>query len=153
MGRGKLSAKEIQILAQNPNVYEVDEYRIVYTEAFKQHFMQEYLSGKRPTGIFREAGFSTEILGSKRIERSTARWKEAYYAGSLGKYKDVFVQHAERLHMPGITDKEKEKITAENARRKLREKQRQINTLRAENEALKEQLRVLKGQIEQKENI
>ncbi len=145
MGRGKLTAEEVQILLDNPNVLAVNENRIVYTEEFKQHFMQEYLAGKRPTGIFREAGFATEILGSKRIERSTARWKEAYYAGSLGEHKDVTILHKERMSDPNLSKKEKEKLIAKLAVRKLRDKQRQIQMLRAENEALKEQLRLASG--------
>ncbi len=147
MGRGKLTAEEIQILRENPHVLTVDERRIVYTEEFKQHFMQEYLAGKRPTGIFRDAGFTTELLGSKRIERSTARWKEAYYAGSLGNYKDVTLYHKERMDDPELNKKEKEKMTVKLAKRKLRDKQRQIQVLRAENEALKEKLRLMNGKI------
>ena len=41
MGRGKLTAEEIQILMDNPHVLEVNETRIVYTEEFKKHFMQD----------------------------------------------------------------------------------------------------------------
>lgn len=147
MGRGKLTAEEIQILKENPNVLSVDEKRIVYTVEFKKHFMQEYLEGKRPTAIFREAGFTTELLGSKRIERSTARWKEAYYAGSLGSYKDVTLYHKERMDDPDLCKKEKEKLTFKLAQRKLRDTQRQIQVLRAENEALKEKLRLINGNV------
>ncbi len=50
--------------------------------------MEEYLSGKKPTRIFREAGFDVKILGSKRIERAAANWKESYNANSLGLYED-----------------------------------------------------------------
>ena len=78
MARGILTAEEIRILNQNPYVSEVNENRVIYTAEFKQHFMREYLSGKGPTAIFREAGFDTAILGSKRIERAAARWREAY---------------------------------------------------------------------------
>lgn len=35
--------------------------------------MRELLSGKRPKDIFAEAGFDVDALGSKRIERATAR--------------------------------------------------------------------------------
>jgi len=48
--------------------------------------MKEYLNGKKPTQIFREAGFDPAILGSKRIERSSARWRESFAAGTLGMY-------------------------------------------------------------------
>lgn len=73
MGRGKLTKEEMKILVENPYVVEVNEQRIGYSEEFKRYFMQEYLAGKGPTQIFREAGFDKEIIGSKRIERAASR--------------------------------------------------------------------------------
>ena len=87
MGRGRLTDEEVGILKMNPYVVDVDKNRIVYSNDFKRLFMQEYLEGKGPTQIFRDAGFDPAILGSKRIERSCARWKESFAAGSLGAYK------------------------------------------------------------------
>lgn len=83
MGRGNLSEEERLILKQNPHVREVKVNCIMYTDEFKLHFMKEYIAGKGPQRIFREAGFDVKILGSKRIERAAARWKEAYAANSL----------------------------------------------------------------------
>lgn len=88
MGRGNLTQEEIKILLKNPFVQMIDNNRIIYTNEFKQHFIKEYLAGKGPTQIFVEAGFDSKILGSKRIERAAARWRESYVAGSLGKYDD-----------------------------------------------------------------
>ena len=145
MGRGKLTDEEMQVLSANPHVLSVDDKRIVYTEEFKQYFMQEYLAGNRPTAIFREAGFTTELLGSKRIERCASRWKESYYAGSLGQYKDVTMFHKERLEAPELTRKEKEVLSLKQIKRKLRDKQKQIQMLQAENAELKERLRLAEG--------
>lgn len=80
MGR-KLTAKEMEIIEKSPWVDSVDKknQRILWKESFKQHFIGEYTAGKTPLEIFREAGFSKELLGSKRIERAAARWREAYY--------------------------------------------------------------------------
>lgn len=86
MGRGRLTEQEKKILLKNPNVATVYGNSIIYTTEFKHHFMKEYLAGKGPTQIFRDAGFDTDILGSKRIERASARWRESYKAGSLGDY-------------------------------------------------------------------
>ena len=83
MSRKILTDEEIKILGDNPYIKSVTYKRIQYTREFKRHFMQEYLAGKGPTRIFREAGFDTELLGSKRIERAAAHWKEAYHAGRL----------------------------------------------------------------------
>ena len=84
MGRGNLTEDEIRRLSKNPYVANVNRNRITYTEDFKLLFLKEYYSGKKPTRIFKEAGFDVSILGSKRIERCCARWREANAAGSLG---------------------------------------------------------------------
>ena len=76
MGRGSLSESEVQIILKNPYVREVKGSHVIYTQEFKRHFMKEYQEGKGPTRIFREAGFDVAILGSKRIERAAARWRE-----------------------------------------------------------------------------
>ena len=78
MARGILTEEEIKILSQNKYVEIVSSHSIKYTYKFKCHFITELQAGKKPTQIFREAGLDPSILGSKRIERATARWKESY---------------------------------------------------------------------------
>ena len=78
MARGILTEEEIKILSQNKYVEIVSSHSIKYTYKFKCHFITELQAGKKPTQIFREAGLDPAILGSKRIERATARWKESY---------------------------------------------------------------------------
>ena len=48
MGRGKLTPEEIKILSKNPNVVSVNEDRIVYSDAFKKHFVEHYFMGEKP---------------------------------------------------------------------------------------------------------
>lgn len=86
MGRGKLRDEEVRILRNNPFVADVCEHHVVYSNEFKHLFMEEYKKGKSPTQIFREAGFDPKILGTKRIERAAARWRESYESGTLGLY-------------------------------------------------------------------
>lgn len=87
MGRGRLTEEEVRLLYENPYVSEIYDNRIIFTNEFKQRFIQEYTVGQKgPAQIFRDAGFDTKILGSKRIERAAARWKESYEAGTLGAY-------------------------------------------------------------------
>ena len=83
MGRGKLTYEEIEELKRNPYVVSVDANRIMYSEEFKKLFMRRYIGGERPGAIFRSAGFDTEVLGSKRVERACARWRELYCSGAL----------------------------------------------------------------------
>lgn len=72
-----------KILSKNPNAESVEKTRIIYTEAFKSYYVKNYLAGKKPTEIFIEAGFDPSILGNKRIERASARWRKLYADGQL----------------------------------------------------------------------
>ena len=53
----RLTQEAIMELERNPYVIRSGPDRITYSREFKHHFMREYLSGKKPTEIFREAGF------------------------------------------------------------------------------------------------
>lgn len=118
MGRGRLTAEEVQQLCENPYVKEIRRNQIFFTDEFKKHFVQEYVEGnKGPTQIFREAGFDTRVLGTKRIERAAARWKESYEAGTLGAYQNTSAE--------------------------VNKQKRQIQALREENRLLKRQIQML----------
>ena len=106
MGRGKLTQEEIKILKKNPNVISVNEDRIVYSDSFKKYFVEQYFMGERPGNIFRSAGFDLKILGSKRIERASYRWRESFEAGTLGLYADTGMSHEAEM-------KDKELVQAE----------------------------------------
>lgn len=123
MGRGSLTSEEIQILKDNPYVLDVMDSRIIYTREFKVHFMNEYSSGKKPTQIFRDAGFDTKILGSKRIERAAANWKESYASNSFGMY------HGQKLRSVELEE----------------ENQQKIAELQQEIETLQKQVKILSG--------
>lgn len=136
MGRGNLTEHEIQLLIKNPFVLNVDQNRIIYSDEFKQRFIKEYYSGKGPTQIFKDAGFDPKILGSKRIERAAARWRESYAAGSLGKYEDGSVRCR--------------KITKQSSSpsKQYKHCQEEIGKLKAENELLKKAILRLSGDID-----
>ena len=87
MGKSELTKKEIAALKKNKYVVNVSETRITYSEEFKARFIREYLDGRKPTEIFRDAGFDVAMLGSKRIERSSARWREMYLPDAVHKTK------------------------------------------------------------------
>lgn len=134
MARGKLNEEEIKVLKKNPYVNDVSEIGIRYTNEFKFHFMKEYLSGKKPTQIFREAGFDTEMLGSKRIERATHRWRESYRAGSLGLYKDAKFRKKSRLDAENLM----QGLSYDECIEFLLKMQQEIERLQAENTILRE---------------
>ena len=62
-------------LRTNRWVKSVTEKSISFTEDFKVHFINEYNLGKLPKQIFKDAGFDINMLGDKRIEQCTARYK------------------------------------------------------------------------------
>ena len=79
----RLTKEAIRELERNPFVVRSGPDRITYSREFKHHFMREYLAGRKPTQIFREAGFDPRMIGSKRIERASARWRKQYAEGTL----------------------------------------------------------------------
>ncbi|MDR3586022.1 MAG: IS3 family transposase [Desulfosporosinus sp.] len=92
MSKKLFSSGEIEILSMNPNVKRVSEKSIIYSDEFKQFFINEYYSGVSPTRIFERAGFSKEMMGY-RIDRAAERWKKAYdkygMVGLLGRNKST----------------------------------------------------------------
>ena len=62
-------------LRANHWVKSVTEKSISFTEDFKVYFINEYNLGKLPKQIFKDAGFDINMLGDKRIEQCTARYK------------------------------------------------------------------------------
>lgn len=76
MRKGKFTARERGYLLSLPAVHDVRESRIFYSEEFKRDCMRRYHDGESPTQIFRDAGLFPELVGSKRIERCMARWRE-----------------------------------------------------------------------------
>ena len=96
MARGMLSSAEMDVLKKNPYVEDVNRQRILYTYEFKCFFMEQYLAGKRPVDIFRQAGFDVSMLGEKRIERATARWRAMYAANGMEALKGAVKANAKK---------------------------------------------------------
>ena len=83
MSKKLLSLKQIEQLQKNPNVLKVSESTITYADEFKSQFIDEYLAGKTPRQIFEAHGFDVEIMGIKRIEQASSRWRKAYEENGL----------------------------------------------------------------------
>lgn len=66
--------KDIEILNSNSNVLRVSEKSITYSDEFKRHFIEEYLSGKISLVIFGEAGFDVDMIGMKCVVQSAESW-------------------------------------------------------------------------------
>ncbi|RKQ11301.1 IS3 family transposase, partial [Ureibacillus endophyticus] len=74
---------QIEQLQKNPHVLKVSERTITYADAFKSKFIDEYLAGKTPRRIFEEYGFDIEVIGMKRVEQASSRWRKAYEKNGL----------------------------------------------------------------------
>lgn len=83
MSKQLFSPEQIEQLQKNPHVLKVSERTITYADAFKSQFIDEYLAGKTPRQIFEEYGFDIEILGMKRVEQASFRWRKAYEKNGL----------------------------------------------------------------------
>ncbi len=83
MGSKALTKVDLEKIKNNKYVSKISHGRIYYTEEFKELFTTQYLAGKSPVAIFREAGFDTAKLGNKRIERASANWRKKYKIPSL----------------------------------------------------------------------
>lgn len=134
MARGILTPEELDILKANPYVSDVEESRIIYTNEFKFLFIQEYQNGKKPTQIFKDAGFDPKVLGAKRIERAASRWKKSYEAGGLGSYQDGTVRKNKEIQNL------KDNFQYEKYLDVLKKQQKRIEFLERENEFLRQQL-------------
>lgn len=78
MSKQLFSPEQIKQLQKNPHVLKVSERTITYADAFKSQFIDEYLAGKTPRQIFGEYDFDIEVLGMKRVEQASSRWRKAY---------------------------------------------------------------------------
>lgn len=147
MGRGNLNEEEIHTLRENPYVVDVNERGVSYSKDFKFLFIKEYMQGKKPTAIFKDAGFDVKALGSKRIERACARWKESYEAGTLGvrsaKLEKYGSAEARRIENDAIDD-EIDRLK-ESALDICRNQMKEIKRISAENEMLKYILEEVSG--------
>ena len=120
--------RQLKSLANNPNVESVTSRRITYTDDFKRLFIERYRLGIQPKDIFKDAGFDVEVLGTKRIERAAARWRQMNNEGRLGDEIDYVAVQASRQRQRSTLVKT---IEHQNAL---------ILTLEEENRALRDQL-------------
>ena len=133
MSKQDFTEKQLKELQANPNVISATEKRIVYTTEFKRKFIEEYRNGLGPREIFIRAGFDVDVLGYKRIERASDRWRQAYNQGLLGENEDFVTVHRERLKKSGSLAE------------KLREQDNEIARLESELAEIKRELIALRG--------
>lgn len=136
MSKKLFSEKGISQLSKNKNIVTVSNKSITYTFEFKKHFIEEYHLKKLPRIIFEEAGFDVEVLGKKRIQTASNRWRKAFKQnGELG-LKDSRKASSGRPLTRILTDSEK-----------VKRLEAQIEYLKIENEFLKKLDEIERGDV------
>lgn len=75
MGVNYFTDEEVEFLRKNKYVKNVSNKGITYTLEFKELFLTEYGS-KSIVQIFEDVGLPKSILGYKRIQESSYRWRK-----------------------------------------------------------------------------
>jgi transposase InsO family protein len=127
-------------LRNNKNVITVSERAITYSYEFKILFMDEYIAGKLPRQIFEENGFDIDVIGSKRIEQSSQRWRRSYKKDGIIGLEDTRKTASGRPRSTELTKKEI-----------IERQEAKIKLLEAQVELLKK-LDVKERQVVQKNN-
>ncbi|AJQ26241.1 HTH-like domain containing protein [Pelosinus fermentans JBW45] len=115
------SEKDSLKLKKNIYVLKVSEKAITYTDEFKELFINEYLTGKFPVQIFEEAGFDIDLIGYKRIDCASSRWRAAYEKNGVLGLQDTRKTSSGRSLNRELTSKEM--IEKQEAKIKLLEAQ------------------------------
>lgn len=67
MSKKLFTEQELQLLRQNPYVYNVSESSLSLTKEFKELFIEAYHKGQTARSILEDYGFDPDILGKRRI--------------------------------------------------------------------------------------
>lgn len=78
MNSKKYTDQEKEILLENPNILEVGDRSITYSNEFKIKALKEHKNGKMPMQIFIDEGIKIDIIGKKIPNWCLKRWKKIY---------------------------------------------------------------------------
>ena len=139
MANRRFTPSEIEVLSKKRYVKYVNESSIKFSDEFKDRFIDEYYNlGKGPTEIFLRAGFDPDMIGARRISRCSETWRKAYKRGGRPAYADGGADAKgnkdEKYYKERLLSAEKE---LSGMRQLVRDRDIEINRLRAEVELLK----------------
>lgn len=75
MSKKLFTEQELQELNKIAYVEKATQKSVKFTVEFKLHFLEEYAKGTVAKVIFEKAGINPTVLGDKRIEQCTSRWR------------------------------------------------------------------------------
>ncbi len=78
MSKKPFTEKEIKLLSKNTYVKSISKKAITYTSEFRRIFIAEIQHEISPRVIFEKYGFDITVIGIKRVQTASSRWKQAY---------------------------------------------------------------------------
>lgn len=141
--------EKIQLFSNKYVLDVVQDSQVIYSNEFKQLFIKEYNKGKRPSMIFKDAGFDTKVLGNKRIERAGYRWRQAFSNGVLEVSDAGEVRHKENVRK---SRRRIESLKKEH-RDELKSLQEKINHLQARCTFLSQRLKDCEAKRDKEDRI
>lgn len=84
----KLNQQVLTALRGNRWVERITDSQIIYTYKFKLEAVEEYLRGKRPDNIFKEAGIPVDLLLKDYARNCLKRWVKQYKEHGLDALKE-----------------------------------------------------------------
>ena len=83
MIKSKFTHEQIMELRRNRNVIKCSDKAITYSKDFKLLAVKQYMEGKLPREIFREAGFDLQAIGKDSYNGSLTRWNRSLRSTGL----------------------------------------------------------------------
>ena len=87
MSKRIFSREEQELLRNNPNVQYCSDKSITYTTVFKEQAVQQYEAGLTSAEIFKQAGFSLNLVGKHQPKECLRRWRINGCGDLRGKHK------------------------------------------------------------------
>lgn len=78
MSKRIFTSKEIEQIANNPNVSRCSERSITYSKDFKMKAVKLYQEGLTSTEIFRQVGFDLNTIGRDTPKSCLKRWNKSF---------------------------------------------------------------------------
>ena len=104
MGVNYFTNDQVKLLSKNKYVVRVSEKAIIYSDEFKNIFINEYEKGILPRLIFEKYGFPYQLLGKERIKSCSNRWKKQ--AKREGEVSDTRKGHSGRPLERNLSEEE-----------------------------------------------
>lgn len=147
MNNKKRKFTDEQVISLNKNKYvakATPEY-VVYSNTFKNLFINERRNGKKVEEIFKACGFDVAALGKKRMEKCSERWGKIVASGGTFKATNKINNYRNMtLEDKKIADLTKEVNRLKNKLSSVKENNALLNKTKIQNDYLRKENNYLK---------